>query len=566
MCDKSCPECVTCPRLKRTIILSTMKGLSPESRSILKQMDPLTLLALKILPSDIIEVNKDFKTNDDIKTEDVDLGWEKSGMGFNEWKKKNHDLELIERDVSSSFQASFLDEDDFFGKFTCIDNITQKGMRSTCLFPMVDKVLVASSIDEAKQIAKDLKLVSGEALPETYNTDFDMQSDESFSRMFFYSLFAPLVAIQKPNDSSVRRDLGPFVVDLPLQGLKVRKNYRQYGARIHFSQDQQVTAIFDYQMDELVKPGDEKWESTKVLAKITAFTLLTAREHLVWSHLVLSNTVTKVSTLELPPSHVLRRLLTVFTYRTTTVNSSAFGTLVNKSAILHRALALEYGSLRELFEMAYTECNIYQPFIDHTLAPEIEALCEEDKFPYVTQGRAYWKIVHKFVTAWIAKSGDAAHDTQAMVFYKKMRECSKGQAYEIPEYKSDEEMINLITQIIFTVTAFHELVGMVVDYIKLPDKAGFRVLEDHSGPMIDIQSWLLGCLIGAQTSIRMPKLNRKFENFFGAKGGPSWERSLWDDFLIDLNTQSKAVQEADAKRDVEFKYFDPDRFECSISV
>lgn len=542
-----------------------MKGLSPETRSVLKQMDPLTLLALKILPPSLIESNLNHTTNEDITTEEVDLGWRKNGKDFDAWEKRN-DLKLFNRNVSSEFKTSFLGEDDFFGKFTCIDNLTQKGMRSTFLFPMKDKILLAESIDQAQRIAEDLELVEGKALPKSYHSDFDMLSDESFSRTFFYSIFAPLVAKQKPDDPSVRSDLGPFVVDLPLQHLKVRKNFRPYGARIHFGQDQKVTAIFDYFKDELVKPGDETWEATKLLAKITAFTLLTAREHLIWSHLILSNTVTKEKTLELPPSHAIRRLLTIFTYRTTEVNSSAFGTLVNKTAILHRALALEFESMQEVFDMAYTECNIYKPFPDHALAPEIKALCEENKFPYITQGKAYWYIVHKFVSAWITKSGDVARDQQAMAFYENMRKSSKGQAYEIPEYTSDSDMINLITQVIFTVTAYHELVGSVVDYIKLPDKAGFRVLEDDDGSMIDIQSWLLGCLIGATTSVRMPQLNRKFDNFFGVGGAPDWERSVWDDFLNDLNEQSKIVQEADTNRNVEFKYFDPERFECSISV
>lgn len=33
---------------------------------------------------------------------------------------------------------------------------------------------------------KDLKLVAGEAFPMTYNSDFNMQTDESFSRIFFH--------------------------------------------------------------------------------------------------------------------------------------------------------------------------------------------------------------------------------------------------------------------------------------------------------------------------------------------------------------------------------------------
>lgn len=547
-------------------VLSTFRNISPETRSVLKEMDALTLIALKTFPPSLIKSNLNPSTSKDIVTEEIDLGWKKIGKEFHGWKKKKNDVKLLKRNVSEKFSTYVLNEDDLFGSYSCIDNLTNKGLSSTLLFPMKDKIELPISMEQAQYVAEDLDLVEGRALPTSYNSDFDMLSDESFSRTFFYSMFATLIARQKPNDPSIRSDLGPFVVDMAMQHLKVRKSYRPYGARVHFDQDQQVTAIFDYFEDRLVKPGDGRWAEAKLLTKVTAFTLVTAREHLVWSHLVLSNTVARESTLELAPSHPIRRLLTIFTFRTNEVNLRAFGTLVPKTAILHRALGLEFESLQEVFDMAYEQCDIYKPFPDHTLAPEIEKLCKEDKFPYITQGRTYWNIVHKFVSNWITESGDAAHDAQAMSFYEKLRVSSEGQAYEIPQHTSDNEMINLITQIIFTVTAYHELVGNVTDYLKLPTRAGFRLLEDHRGTSIDIQSWLLGCLIGASTSIRMPQMMRPYDNFFGSDGAPVWERSIWNGFIGDLDQQSEKVKEADTKRGVEFKYFDPERFECSISV
>jgi hypothetical protein len=246
------------------------------------------------------------------------------------------------------------------------------------------------------------------------------------------------------------------------------------------------------------------------------------------------------------------------------VNLSAFGTLVPETAILHRALALEYDAMEAVFDMSYEQCNIYQPFPDHELAPEIEQLSKEGKFPYISQGRAYWKLVQKFVSSWIDASGDAAEDDQALLFYNNVRKQSAGQAYELPEYKSKDDMINLITQTIFTVTAYHELVGGVVDYVKYPSRNGFRLIEGETE--IDTQSWLLTALIGASTAIRMPQLARPFEKFFGAGGAPVWEREVWESFTSDLEGQSKKVQAEDAERSVEYKYFDPARFECSVSV
>ena len=83
---------------------------------------------------------------------------------------------------------------------------------------------------------------------------------------------------------------------------------------------------------------------------------------------------------------------------------------------------------------------------------------------------------------------------------------------------------------------------------------------------MDAQAFLISIVIAGLTSVRNPSLMREFKNFFGAGGAPSWEREVWTNFLGKLEIQSQAVQAADAKREVEFKVFDPARFECSVSV
>lgn len=565
MCDLCCCDCLTCPKAKTSFILSKYNGISSSTRLLLRKLDPLTLIALKFLPPNLIKQNKNPSLSDDISTEETDLGWKKIGTEFTAWKKTS-EVELIKKVVSPKFSLYILDSDDFFGDYTWIDKLSGKGLTSTLLFPMKDEIFYFKSEEECNLFLFDTELLEGLALPESYNSNFDMLSDESFSRIFFYSLCAPLVASQKPNDPAARLDLGPFVVDMPLQDLKVRHGFRPYGARIHFSQDQKVTAIFDYFKEKMYRPGDKGWNEAKLLAKVTSFTLVTAREHLIWSHLTLANTFTKISTLTLKPSHPLRRLLTVFTFRTTEINLSAMNALTSKSGLLHRALGFTYKGMQNVFDMSYEQCTIYQPFPERELAPEIQKLAADGKFPYVTEGIAFWKIIKKFVQKWANASGPAFYDRASMYFYETVRNTSKDQAYVIPQYSSSEDMINLITQFIFTVTAYHELVGGVVDFIKLPSRTGFRLAEDHSGNQIDVQSFILALLIGATTAIRMPQLVSKFQNFFGVGGAPEWEREIWDEFIADLEAHSKVVKMADAKRSVEFKYFDPERLECSISV
>jgi len=531
----------------------------------LLESDRLTILTVDKVVDSIKKANSNPKTEDDVCTSETDLGWKKTGDGFGDWERVH--VRQIEHQVSDNNKATILDECEFLGQYTCIESITGKALRSTFLFPMVDSTKEIASDGEAKTLMKELELAQGTTAPLSYNTQlFDMQTDESFSRIFFYGIGCPLLEVQKEKHSidSTSGYLGPFVVDMPLQDLKVRKGFRKYGARVHFSSNQQVTAIFDYGKDKLYFPSDVGWGEAKFLAKVTAFTLVTAREHLIWTHMILSNTVTRDSILHLSPDHPIRRLLTVFTFGTTEVNLRAFDSLIPETSLLHRALGLEYESVQAIFDMSYEQSNIYEPFADRELDPVIQKMSDSGKFPYVTEGKAFFEIVRNFVREWLLKAGDAASDDQALAFYNAVQKSSVGQKYEVPDH-TDENMVNLIAQIIFTVTAYHELVGGVVDYVNVtPNRAGFRLCEEKTS--VDLQSFLIAAVIGASTSTTMPELMSEFKNFFGSGGAPFWERDLWENFLDKLRKQSDVVKSADAMRPVEFKYFDPARLECSVSV
>jgi len=556
--------------MKTRVILVFMKNvdggkLSPITREALRKMDPLTLVVLIALPPTLIKNNLNPYTHADIYTSEVgDVAWRKVGKSFSDWKRVKNVKEITQHHFSENFNPSILIEDDFFGSQTCLRSLIGKGVTSTFIFPMMDKTYFASN-EVATQIRIDFGLVTGRILPEPYKPEFHMKSDEEFSRIFFNGIACPLMTAPQENPHS---DLGPFIVDMGfLYDLEVRPGFRRYGARVHFNQDQQVSAIYDYQKRFLFKPGSDGWEAAKFFAKVNAFLLVTAREHLIQSHFIMSNTMTRESTLELPPSHPIRRLLTIFTFRTTNVNWNAFSVLAPKDGLLHRATGLEYDSMRQLFGKAYESSKIYQPFPDWKVDPAVEVLSDNGKFPYLSEGIEYYNIVQKFVSDWIDKSGDAVNDVQSMAFYENVKKSTEGQAYELPEYTSKQNMVDLITQHIFTVTAFHELVGGVVAYIiSTDDRAGFRVVEDEYETRVDLQSFLLAMIIGATTSVRMPQLMNEFKDYFGAGGAPGWERDVWNNFLVELEEQSRKVQDANASREVKFKYFDPAVLECSISV
>jgi hypothetical protein len=443
-------------------------GLSDVSKSVLKETgDSVTILSSLTVPAKIIGKNDNAPTDDKVQTKEIDLGWKKKGNGFESWKKVR--VKRVSYKVSKNFTIELLGEDDLFTKYTCSQKIATDFIRSRRFLPLDDTMIKFESDEQATALLEELKLGEGQANPLSYNTDFNMKTDESFSRIFFYSMGAVLLAAQEEVSES---EFGPFIADMPLQALKTRDHYRRYGARVHFSEDQRVTAIYDYEEMKLVKPGENGWEEAKMLAKVTAFTLITAREHLTWTHFLMSNTVTAVSTLCLPPSHPIRRLLTIFTFNSTEVNLNAYETLVKNGSLLHRTSGFVYPSLKGVFDFSYTTCNIYEPFSDREYNPALQKLSDDGKFPYISEGVAYFDIVRGFVREWLGNAGSAISDSHAMEFYEAVKESTQGQKYELPAFGEDDAMVNLLSQAIFTVTAYHELVGSVVDFTILPSRAG----------------------------------------------------------------------------------------------
>lgn len=555
-------DCIRDIVIKRTVQkIKKDNDISTKTEGLLLQAcDLLTITTVASKPQQLIDMNKDPLTDTDIETHEVDLGWRKIGRNYGSpWIKVS--VKDYHHQISPHFSADILGEDDLFTKYTFFEKFIGAALRNTLLFPMKDTVVYTDS----DEILRDVKLGEGQAQPKSYNTNFDMQSDESFSRIFFYGMGATLLAAQD-NLEATRTNLGPFVVDIPLQDLTVRPGFRKYGCRIHFSKDQIVTGIHDYALNKTMKPGDDGWDQAKWLAKVNSFFLVTAREHLVWTHLLVSNTATKESIIRLPPNHPLRRLLTIFTYRSTEINTSAFDGLVPKFSLLHRSTALTYESMKTLFDSAYLSSNAFEPFPKRKLSPDLMELVDQGKFPFVSQGIEYYRIVEDFVRDWIHRAGeDKIVDDMGRSFYEGMRKTSFGQKYVIPVYQGIEDMVQLVSQIIFMVTAYHELVGNVVDYTSQVNRAGFRIANTDE-TSLDVQSLLMTAIIAATTSVRMPQLMADYPNFFSAGGAPAYEREVWNSFLEKLAKQSQKVQEADAKREVEFKYFDPARFECSVSV
>jgi len=285
---------------------------------------------------------------------------------------------------------------------------------------------------------------------------------------------------------------------------------------------------------------------------------------LLETHLTAANQMAYASAKYLPPNHPIRRLLNVFTFNTHRVNDGAMQILITERGLLHRFTA--FSKMNQVFDSAKKANNLFQPFPTRYLRPELIKQSSLGKLPFHKEGCEYYVIVEKFVKAWVKESGSMVTDKYAQDFYNDIKLESIGCKYELPEF-SKSAMIDLLSAGIFGVTAWHELTGNLIDYTNDPFAMGGRVVDGATSS--DVQGFAVALLVTAATGGTVPVLMAKYRNYFGMDGAPQWERLVWDDFQLDLTAQSKCVSDresGDTKRKFEFKLFNPENFEASVSV
>merc|ERR1719456_1086528 len=82
---------------------------------------------------------------------------------------------------------------------------------------------------------------------------------------------------------------------------------------------------------------DATWQYWKFAWRSSLFLMVTAIDHLWAIHFSVANSLAAASREALPPTHPLRRLLSIFTHGTIAVNKGAAHQLVGPHATLHRS-------------------------------------------------------------------------------------------------------------------------------------------------------------------------------------------------------------------------------------
>ena len=190
----SCLQCLISGQGKK-LLDDDERDFSDDTRRILGEEiseDNYSLILPLTGPGEFIKQNESPPQSDDVKTSEVNYGWKKDSSG--KWKKV--DVRKFKQKISSRFQIVILDESDLLNdRFTFVERISQNALKTKFIFPMNDLDYVCKDRKVVARIMDDLQLSVGKAMPDTYNTDFNMETDESFSRIFFYGIGCVLLYV-----------------------------------------------------------------------------------------------------------------------------------------------------------------------------------------------------------------------------------------------------------------------------------------------------------------------------------------------------------------------------------
>ena len=309
---------------------------------------------------------------------------------------------------------------------------------------------------------------------------------------------------------------------------------------------------------------------------------VTGCHHLLSSHFLVSNTVARATVAHLPVDHVLRRLLSPFLFRTTYVNNRALGALIPENSLFHHATALEYEGVNQLFAICASESHIWQPFpqFSRGFGLRLNLLARNGSFPLISDGLLLHQDIDELVSSWLSNAfldDRRIEDAVTVAFYEELVNQTAHLAYKLPPLINGRltpgMLRDAITQFIWVVTGFHELVGSLSEYL-VPtgsrlDGTHFRapVHVPPGAAPADLEAMLVALSILSTTSLRMPKLRSELPNYFLAK---DWQHKRWGEFQARLGVLQERLSRANHVRTggglPPFVAFQPDLLDISISL
>mmetsp|Transcript_76483 Transcript_76483/g.177487 ORF Transcript_76483/g.177487 Transcript_76483/m.177487 type:complete len:568 (-) Transcript_76483:275-1978(-) len=395
--------------------------------------------------------------------------------------------------------------------------------------------------------------VIGKILPRPRYAWVDLDLDKTQAYIAYYGIGQLYISC------SDKPDLGEHMVDLRfMRELAVREAFERYGACAYF-QGQKLTKIFWCHGDKLVGPDDADWEHVKYAWRVALFTAVTAVDHLLKCHLIVSNAVNAAARESLPPDHCIRRVLHANFFGTARVNAAAINTLSVEGCFFHRASSFEWeGGLRAALH-TFADSHEFETFpqrVEKSSLPE----AAKKELPYFVDGLDVWAALHDFYEAYVElyyPDDASVQADDALVDYWQFRSTPMYSNKLPPLSKS--ALVEQLTHTCFYVSAQHQITGDVVQYLTTPIGMFWQSREGQTSA--DAEEFTIVMTLMATTGREMPRLMEDWSHLIDAKANEPWQK-----LQSDLAKVSEAVKERNLTRPIPFTEMDPQHFECSVSI
>lgn len=229
-----------------------------------------------------------------------------------------------------------------------------------------------------------------------------------------------------------------------------RKGYEKYGCKTFFDENGQIVKIQEKD-NTTYFPGDEDWEWAKIKARTSAF-VKAAYIHLTQCHYIWANIPGKAMRMFLPPSHPIRRTLTIHFYKTHYTCYQAKFILFDEKGLVLRGSSLKWkGGLQQVYK---DHLNAFQltRFTD-----EISAQGVEDCKLHVgaNDGVELHKILVDYVSELIDEVYPDRNALDADAYMKKTYDYLAENMNGVPKAYTLENLKMVWGEVLFRVTGYH---------------------------------------------------------------------------------------------------------------
>jgi len=264
---------------------------------------------------------------------------------------------------------------------------------------------------------------------------------------------------------------------------------------------------------------------------------------------------------QLPENHPLRRFLKPYGYGAVDVNLDAGLMLSPEGGLAHRLFSFTYSGLSRLL-LRGIETMSFQTFPRAMAAKRVEAL--GDAFPYATDGLALYGILQTYAKDYLG----IFYPCESVVQDRAVRAWWQGIVSLAPTLglgplNRAQQLIDLISQVMFTVIGFHYQVGRVSPYLLDP---AFLTCKIRSGSqMSDIQATVQVLNLCALTGLEQPRLIGDYTHLFLEQNKAdviaAFER--YQQALIELSAD---IDRRNKQREQPFQTFNPTLLSVSVST